>query len=68
LPQDRSAVEGLLNAIVVFRLKNLVFEAKFKLNQRQSAEERRSVADGLKRSRDGNAAALAALISTDSIE
>lgn len=64
LPQDRSAVERLLNAIVVFRLKNLAFSGKFKLNQMQSAEERCNVVEGLKRIGDHNAEALANLIST----
>lgn len=43
LPDDAPAVDQLMNAIVVFRLKDLRIEGKLKLSQQQTAANRENV-------------------------
>ena len=63
---DESAphVEGLLNAIVGFRIEITRFEGKWKLSQNQPEGRRRKVIDGLRRRTDGDSQEVAALMST----
>lgn len=48
LPRDERAIEQLMKAIVVFRLMELEFEAKFKLSQKQNPTDRENVIEQLK--------------------
>ena len=48
LPEDISKIEDLVSHIVVFKLTDLFFEAKFKLSQQQKPETRRNVIEKLK--------------------
>lgn len=59
LPRGEKAVEGLMKGIVVFRIKDLRFEAKFKLSQMQGAEDRDNVITQLGKSGDQNLVELA---------
>lgn len=50
LPVDYK--EKLLKGIVIFEIKVLKFEGKFKLNQNKSEKDRRNVSDYLKSKKD----------------
>jgi transcriptional regulator len=48
LPEESSSIAGLMDHIVVFKLTNLVFDAKFKLSQQQNQIDRINVIQELK--------------------
>jgi transcriptional regulator len=62
LPQDRTAVNDLMQAITVFRIKDLEFDGKFKLNQSQGLADRENVSSQLCQSKDTNANRLGELM------
>jgi transcriptional regulator len=60
--QSRHFIEGLVSAIVAFEMPVARFEAKFKLGQNRSAEDRAGTIGGLEREPSLEAAALAAFM------
>lgn len=59
LPENEPAIDRLMNGIVVFKLRDLQFEAKFKLSQKQTVPNRENVIKGLTALGDADSMALA---------
>lgn len=60
LPKDGAAIAGLMKNIVVFQIRNIQFEAKFKLGQKIGETDARQTIQGLRELGGENAIALAA--------
>src|SRR4051812_27786044 len=62
IPDSSAAIEGLMKGIVVFRVTNVEFEAKLKLSQKHSLENRHNVVEALGSSDSEDALAVADLM------